>query len=201
MIPSNILIGTPVWACDGDICAGYDPLPQLVEVENSFNRIPSQLEAQLWADTSPENLTINVKAFRLFSGHPVSSPLLPRDIAAELSAHFSASRSLLYEDIPEEIRAELWRRFNEGIGRLRLASKLGLVHFQFAPRVDCTSAWRAHIVECQEQLPGCMLVIEFRHSSWLEGRQREQTLAFLRERNLGHVVQNDPQGCRESSSV
>jgi uncharacterized protein YecE (DUF72 family) len=188
VIPSNILIGKPVWACDGDIHAGFGTLPSVVEVENSFFKIPSQLEAQLWADSAPENVTINAKAFRLFSGHPVSSPLLPRDIAAELSDHFSASKSLLYEDIPEEIRAELWRRFNEGIGRLRLAGKLGLVHFQFAPRVDCTSAWRAHIVECQEQLPGCMLVIEFRHLSWWAGEQREATLEFLRERNLAHVI-------------
>jgi uncharacterized protein YecE (DUF72 family) len=45
---------------------------------------------------------------------------------------------------------------------------------------------------CLEQLPTGMHAFEFRHRSWYEEGQREETLRFLEEHRMSHVVVDAP---------
>jgi uncharacterized protein YecE (DUF72 family) len=167
----------------------------LVEVDSSYYAMPNPATAQLWVERTPPGFVFNIKAFRLFTGHVTETKVLPKDIAQALGA----GRRLYYKGIPEEIRVELWKRFAEALEPLRLAGKLGMIHFQFPPAVRCSSEAMVHIEKCQEWLPRHTLSIEFRHRSWWDGPARvADTLDFLRGRLLVHTIVDGPPGADNS---
>jgi uncharacterized protein YecE (DUF72 family) len=55
-------------------------------------------------------------------------------------------------------------------------------------------ASKAYLDECVERLPDFRIAVEFRHRSWMREDNRDETLAFLRERNLPYVCVDMPQG-------
>jgi uncharacterized protein YecE (DUF72 family) len=103
----------------------------LVEVDTSYYAIPLAQTAQNWADRTPAHFTMNMKAFRLFTGHATSPKVLPPDLRAELPP--LAKANFYFKDVPPALREALWQRFKEALEPLRSAGKLGMVHFQFAP--------------------------------------------------------------------
>lgn len=126
------------------------------------------MTAQQWVLRTPDHFVFNVKAFRLFTGHFTETKVMHKDLQQALGA----GRKLYYKDVPEDIRAELWRRFALALEPLRLAGKLGLVHFQFPPRLKFSREAMAHIERCIGWMPDYTLSIEFRHRSWWEGPAR-----------------------------
>ena len=168
----------------------------LVEVDSSYYAMPSPSTAQLWAERTPNDFTMNVKAFRIFTGHQTSPIVLHKDIRAALPP--SAKANLYYKDVPPELRDELRRRFTLALQPLRAAGKLGLVHFQYPPWLVCNAAGRAHVAHCVERMAGHTLSVEFRHQSWFAQAQVEPTLAFERELGVVHTVVDGPQGFTNS---
>ena len=168
----------------------------LVEVDSSYYAMPAPATAQLWAERTPSGFVMNVKAFRLFTGHQTSPTVLHKDIRAALPA--SSKANLYYRDVPAEIIDELWRRFIEALAPLRAAGRLGLVHFQFPPWVVRNAAGHAHVSECVRRMAGHVLSVEFRHQSWFEGAHAASTLAFERELGVVHTVVDGPRGFANS---
>jgi uncharacterized protein YecE (DUF72 family) len=205
---SRILIGTASWTDKSLIASGrfypskgsspeerlryYASQFPIVEVDSSYYAMPSPQVAQLWAERTPPGFTFNIKAFRLFTGHQTSPSALPKDIAEAIGG--PARRNLYYKDVPKELTDELWRRYREAITPLNNAGKLAAVHFQFAPWVAFHPKSFEHIEECQRQLPGHRLGIEFRNKSWFEGRHEASILRFERERGLVNVIVDEPAG-------
>jgi uncharacterized protein YecE (DUF72 family) len=205
--PMTFLVGTASWTdktlidCGRFYPAGcktpearlryYASIFPLVEVDTSYYAIPAPATTRQWAERTPENFVFNVKAFRLFTGHMTETRVLPKDIQQALGA----GRRLSYEKVPEEIRAELWKRFVEALEPLRLGGKLGLVHFQFPPSVRYGNEAMARVEECWSRLPQHTLSIEFRHRSWWDVPARvTSTLDFLRVHRLVHTIVEGPQG-------
>jgi uncharacterized protein YecE (DUF72 family) len=205
---SKILIGTASWTDKSLIASGrfyprgcntpeerlryYSAQFPLVEVDSSYYAMPKPEIARLWAERTPQDFTFNIKAFRLFTGHQTSRAALPKDVAEALG--LLDSRNVYYKDLPREITDEMWRQYREGIEPLKRSGKLAAVHFQFAPWVAFHPENRAHIEECQRQLEGYQLAVEFRNRTWFEGKHAAMTLAFERERRLVNVVVDEPQG-------
>jgi uncharacterized protein YecE (DUF72 family) len=162
----------------------------LVEVDSSYYAMPSAANSVLWAERTPKHFTFNIKAFRLFTGHQTDRAKLPKDIQAALPQ--SDKKNLYYKDTPGEILRELWRRYIEAIEPLRLAGKLGAVHFQFAPWMVNNDDGRAHVEHCADVMEGFTLAAEFRHKSWFSDKARESTLAMERERGFVNVVVDEP---------
>ena len=168
----------------------------LVEVDSSYYAMPAPNTAQLWAERTPNNFVMNVKSFRLFTGHQTSPIVLHKDIRAALPP--STKANLYYKDLPAEIRDELWRRFIEALAPLRASNKLGLVHFQFPPWLVRNAAGHAHVQHCVERMSGHTLSVEFRHQSWFAAEHAAATLAFERELGVVHTVVDGPQGFSNS---
>jgi len=164
----------------------------LVEVDSSYYAMPAPATSQLWAERTPQHFTMNVKAFRLFTGHQTSPTVLHKDIAQSIGP--TTRRNLYYKDLPIEIRDELWRRFHEALAPLRLAGKLGLVHFQFPPWVVRDREGHAHVEHCVERMAGHVVSVEFRHRSWFDDERAAKTLAFARELGVVHTVVDGPTG-------
>ncbi len=210
----GILVGTASWTDKTLIDCGrfypreakspearlryYASIFPMVEVDSSYYAIPATPTAQAWADRTPEHFVFNVKAFRLFTGHQTQPMVLHKDIQQAL-APLGLARNFYYRDVPQEIRAELWRRFHEALAPLQAAGKLGLVHFQFPPWLMRNREGVAHVTHCVEQMAGQVVSIEFRHSSWLDtAAHRESTLALLKDLHAVNTVVDGPQGFANS---
>ena len=169
---------------------------QLVEVDSSYYAMPTPGTAQLWAERTPNDFVMNVKAFRLFTGHWTSPAVLPKDVRAALPP--SSKPNLYYRDLPAEVVDELWRRFIDALAPLRASGKLALVHFQFPPWVLRNAAGYAHVSECVARMANHTLSVEFRHQSWFDAGHAASTLAFERELGVVHTVVDGPQGFANS---
>jgi uncharacterized protein YecE (DUF72 family) len=162
----------------------------MVEVDSSYYAIPPPATAQFWAERTPPHFIFNVKAFRLFTGHQTQPKVFPKDIQQAL--RLPLTKNVYYRDLPAEIQQELWRRFFEAVEPLRLAGKLGAIHFQFAPWITSGGAARQHVEHCAAVMEGRLTAVEFRNISWWTDNNRESTLAFERERQLVNVIVDGP---------
>ncbi|MCD0503569.1 DUF72 domain-containing protein [Bordetella petrii] len=182
----------------------------LAEVDATYYGMPSGHMAHLWASRTPDDFVFNIKAFRLFTGHPAGLRALPADIRRELagpdddaldappSRHPLTQRqgpAVFYNQVPSELRAELWRRFLIALEPLRMAGKLGLVHFQFAPWVKRDARGAALLRDCARHMDEHLMSAEFRHRSWFDTQAATaSTLALQRELRVVHTVVDAPQG-------
>ncbi len=209
----SVLVGTASWSSKTLVDSGrfyppgvtsaearlryYASRFPLVEVDSSYYAMPAPATAQLWAERTPDGFTMNVKAFRLFTGHQTSPTVLHKDIRAALPP--STKANLYLHDVPPEIVDELWRRFIEALVPLRAAGRLGLVHFQLPPWIVRNAAGHAHVRMCVERMAGHTLSVEFRHRSWFaDDAATASTLAFERELGVVHTVVDGPQGFANS---
>ena len=164
----------------------------LVEVDSSYYGMPTPQNAQLWAERTPPGFVFNVKAFRLFTGPQTQPMVLHKDIQQALGPN--PPKTLYYREVPQEIRAELWRRFIEALAPLKAAGKLGAVHFQFAPWLIRNRDGLAHVRHCVEVMQGHPIAVEFRNKSWFDADHLERTIAFERELGVAHTIVDAPQG-------
>ena len=209
----TILVGTASWtdktliACGRFYPAGaksaearlrfYASQFPIVEVDSSYYAMPAPATAQLWAERTPEGFVMNLKAFRLFTGHQTQPIVLHKDLQTAFSAALPST--FFYRDAPTELIDELWKRFREALLPLQASGRLGLVHFQFPPWLVAGAAGRAHVEHCALRMSGFDLGVEFRHQSWFDGTDRQQaTLAFLRGLGVAHTVVDGPQGFSNS---
>jgi uncharacterized protein YecE (DUF72 family) len=170
----------------------------LVEVDSSYYGIPEQKTGGLWVERTPQNFVFDIKSFRLFTQHPTSAEVLPQDIRERLSRELMEKKNLYYRDFPLEVTNLLWKNFEEALLPLDSAGKLGVILFQFPSWFYPGNEQREHIAYCQSKLPQYRLAVEFRHNSWLNDKNRERTLAFLREKKLAYVCVDEPQGFQSS---
>ena len=208
----KVLVGTASWS-DKSLVASKKFYPReattpearlrfyatqfpLVEVDTSYYAIPLAPTVQAWCDRTPAHFTLNMKAFRLFTGHATSAQVLPPDLRAELPKLEKAN--FYFKDVPQELRDALWGRFKEALEPLRQAGKLGMVHFQFAPWLLRNRDGHAHVALCIEQMKDYTVSVEFRNKTWFDDAHLGQTLAFERELNVVHTVIDGPQGFHNS---
>ncbi len=210
----KVLVGTASWAAKTLIDSGrfypkgvtsaearlrfYASCFPLVEVDSSYYAMPAPATVQHWAERTPNDFTMNVKSFRLFTGHATPIVVLPKDIRAALP--FAAGRANFFiRDLPQELVDELWRRFIEALAPLRASNKLGMVHFQFPPWVVRNAEGHALARRCVARMAGHTVGLEFRHRSWFaDAPATASTLAFERELGVVHTVVDGPQGFSNS---
>ena len=189
----TVLVGTASWTDKTLIACGrfYPPGAKtaegrlryyasqfpIVEVDSSYYAMPAPATAQLWAERTPEGFVMNVKAFRLFTGHQTEPQVLHKDL--QLAMGGSLPPRFFYGDLPAELIDELWKRFRECLLPLQAAGRLGLVHFQFPPWVVAGAPGRAQVEHCVQRMSGFDLGVEFRHGTWFAGAaQQRETIRF-----------------------
>jgi uncharacterized protein YecE (DUF72 family) len=167
----------------------------LVEVDSSYYAMPTPDNSQRWVERTPGGFVFNIKAFRLLTNHQTGPEVFPKDMQLVMAGALPRKRTFYYQDLPEEIRLEVWRRFREAIEPLRTAGKLHFVHFQFPPWLLRNRTGHEHVRHCVEMMAGYTVSVEFRHRSWFDGDDHTaSTLAFERELGVVHTVIDAPQG-------
>ena len=159
-----------------------------VEVDSTYYRLPADEMVERWAERTPDGFVMHVKAFGLMTRHPVRLESLPTDLRAEAPVDDKGR----VDRPPREFRGEVFRRFLSALQPLRSHGKLGGILFQFPSYVVRKDASLDYLRWAREQLGDDEMLVEFRHSSWLEEDARDETLRFLEELGATHVVVDAP---------
>jgi uncharacterized protein YecE (DUF72 family) len=159
-----------------------------VEVDSSFYRLPAAGTSSGWVERTPDGFTFHVKAFAMMTRHPVRAEQVPGD----LRDAFEVDERGLARHVHLDLRAEIFRRFREGVGPLREAGKLGGILLQFPPYFVFKEKNLEYLAWAGTQLEDVTPLVEFRHSSWLVPENRAETLSFLEEQGMTLVVVDAP---------
>src|SRR5579862_5333466 len=174
---TEILIGSAGWSYKDwagkvypdPLPKGFDPLAYLaqfvdcIEVNSSFYRPPTPAMSESWARRTPARFVFTAKVWERLTHD--RDPFTDADV----------------------------RLFAEGLSPLLAAGKLGALLFQFPWFFKDGPAARDRIRRCVDALRGwAPLVIELRHSSWL------QALDFLRDLELNFCNIDQP---KSSTSI
>ena len=170
----------------------------IVEADSPYYALPAERTVRLWVERTPPGFIFNIKAFSLFTRHPTQVRALPRDIREYLPPEARGKASIYDRDVPEVVKKDIWKRFEDALLPLDSAGKLGLVLFQFPQWFVPGSDSREYILACKANLPQYRLAIEFRNGTWLNEENAERTLSFLRDNNLAYACVDEPQGFRSS---
>ncbi|RAO40764.1 UPF0759 protein YunF [Micromonospora noduli] len=204
----DILVGTASWTDRTLLDSGWYPqtadTPEkrlayyarqfpLVEVDATYYSPPAEATARLWAERTPADFTFNIKAFSLLTGHPTRVSALYKDLRPETD-----KKNVYPDDLPAQSYEEVWTRFLSALDPLVEAGKLGALLFQFPPWFTIKRANKQYLLEVAKRCAPLRPVYEFRHASWFDGDNADETLAFLREHKLPYVCVDMPQGHRSS---
>jgi uncharacterized protein YecE (DUF72 family) len=159
-----------------------------VEVDSTYYRIPERSMVQGWADRTPDDFVMHVKAFGLMTRHPVRLEQLPPDLREGMPVD---ERGRV--DRPSrELRGEVFREFLRALEPLRETGKLGGILFQLPPYVVWKESSLDYLEWARDQLRSDAMLVEPRHRSWFEEDVRAELLRFLEEHRMTWVVVDAP---------
>src|SRR5919106_3749256 len=98
-----------------------------VEVDSTYYRLPAEEMVARWAERTPDEFVMHVKAFGVMTRHPVKAEQLPPDLRDQAPVDDRGR----VDRPPREFRAELFARFHDALTPLREAGKLGRIPMQF----------------------------------------------------------------------
>jgi uncharacterized protein YecE (DUF72 family) len=159
-----------------------------VEVDSTYYRLPDPEMVSRWAERTPEDFVMHVKAFGVMTRHPVKADQLPPDLREQAPVDERGR----VDRPPREFRAEVFARFHEALAPLREDGKLGGVLMQFPSYVVFKPVSLEYLEWAAGQLQGDRMLVEFRHRSWFEDDNRAEVLSFLEELGATNVVVDAP---------
>jgi uncharacterized protein YecE (DUF72 family) len=206
--PSRILVGTCSWT-DKTLVQDTDWYPRksmtaeqrlkyyaerfpIVEADSTYYFPPSPQLTRRWAQRTPADFTMNVKAYSLLTGHPTQPRSLWRDLRDELPPDVAAKRTLYATHLDPDALDEVWARFVDALEPLRTANKLGAVLLQYPSWFVPKRENREELARARERLAGMRVCVELRAPSWFQRRDRDRTLALLRDLDAALVVVDAP---------
>ena len=169
----------------------------LVEVDASFYALPSERNAKLWAERTPDHFVFNVKAFGLMTHHAVNTKSLPEPIREMLPEDVASKARVYPRDLPPDALNAVWDMFAGALRPLVDAGKLGAILYQFPQWFAASRDNVAYLRELAERSPA-QPAIEFRGAGWMKEGKQERTLDTLRDIGATYVVVDEPQGFKTS---
>ncbi len=162
-----------------------------VEVDSSYYAIPSEQNAMLWAERTPDQFTFHFKAYGALTGHGVDPRSMPKDILRLLPLSERNKPRIYIKD--HEIIKAIGERFVNVLWPLRKSNKLGVLVFQYPQWFHFKPANLEYILLCKKLMDSIPLVIEFRHGSWLTDNRAKEVFDFLNKNDLSYVTADEPQ--------
>jgi uncharacterized protein YecE (DUF72 family) len=175
-VSATVRLGTCSWADDGLTrtwyprgvstaaarLAYYAERFDTVEVDSPFYALPDPDVTRRWAERTPPGFVFHIKAHASMTHH---------------------------EPAPQEAA---FAAFRTALEPLELSGKLRGVLLQYHPRFVKSREAKAELARVRALLDPLVPLIEFRHRSWLEEGEREDTLTFLRRHGLAYVSVDSP---------
>ncbi len=138
-------------------------------------------------------LRLQHQGISLLTGHPTKVSAIYKDLRPE-----TEKTNLYPDDLEPKAYEEVWTRFLSALSPLKVAGKLGVVLFQFPPWFTIRRSNKQYLLEVAKRCSPLSVAVEFRHASWFDGDNRDETLDFLRRNHLPYVCVDMPQGHKSS---
>jgi uncharacterized protein YecE (DUF72 family) len=134
-----------------------------VEIDSPFYHLPDRAVTRRWAERTPPEFVFHVKAHRSMTWHDGREPT---------DADFA--------------------EFRRSVEPLELSGKLRGILLQYHPRFVKSDAAKEELARAPERIAPLVPLVEFRHRSWMEPGERDDTLAFLERAGLAYVSVDTP---------
>jgi uncharacterized protein YecE (DUF72 family) len=170
----------------------------VVEVDSTYYFPPTPELALSWAERTPENFKMDVKAWSLLTGHPTFPHSLWEDLQDDVKPEFRDKKNLYAKHLSAHAIDECWLRFRHALAPLHDTGKLGSILLQFPEWFGPKSAHKDMILDAVDMLDPYGCLIEFRNAKWLADHECDTTLSFLDENKLTFVCVDEPQGFKSS---
>jgi uncharacterized protein YecE (DUF72 family) len=164
-----------------------------VEVDATFYAFPSERNAVLWAERTPEGFLFNVKALSLFTFHRTPKRALPLPLLKTLGPDWQKAEEFSTKDVPQPWLGEVLLAFLKTLNPLREGGKLGYILFQFPPWFRPESESFAYLEWLRNHTEGITAAIEFRHRSWIQKTLFPRTLKLLKDLGFALVCVDEPE--------
>lgn len=164
---------------------------ELVEVDATYYSLLPRETAEHWLVWTPPTFRFDVKAFPIFTGHPIEIQRLPADLKAACQA-LGYERRVYPDKLPKELASEIAGRFLAFLQPFVEQERLGALLLQFPPWFTATRG-NARLLELiRGELPTLPLAVEFRHASWFEESRHGRVLDLLRSLTMSYVCIDQP---------
>src|SRR5262245_61302488 len=185
--PGFIADWYPTKVSAGDRLAWYAQHFNLVEVNSSFYAVPRSALVARWCDQTPDDFVFDVKLHRLLSRHSTQTKVLPTGLRKMAGGGEKAVLTPKLEKALVEV-------FLESLGPMIDAGKLGALLLQPSPSFSPRKHSLTELDHLFELLNGHKVAVELRNRNWVEGDQRDETIAYFRSRRIAMVVVDGPPG-------
>ncbi len=159
----------------------------LVEIDATARFPPTPELCRQWVARTPPGFTLDVQAWALLTGAAALPDSLWEDLRDEVRPEFRERRRLYRTHLTGAGLTESWSRFHHALAPLRDAGRLGSVLLRYPHWLRPGATARSLMLEARAMLPDLHLAVELANPRWLEPHQREDTLAFLEDSELGFV--------------
>jgi uncharacterized protein YecE (DUF72 family) len=170
----------------------------LVEVDATYYALPAESTAKLWVERTPPDFVFDIKAHALMTGQGTETKRLPKFLREQLPPPVAAKTRVYAKDLPAEVLDAVWGTFRDALEPLRDAGQLGSILLQYPRWFFPSSENRALIADAVERLDGLRTAVEFRNASWLNEKNADRTMKFLRDQGSAFVMVDEPQGFKSS---
>ena len=175
-MPATVRLGTCSFADEGLITswyprgvstskarlAYYSERFDTTEVDSPYYHLPDPDVTRRWAERTPPAFVFHVKAHKTMTWH---------------------------EGEPSD---EAFAAFRASIEPLELSGKLRGILLQYHPRFVKSPEALEELERVRARIEPLVPLIEFRHRSWMEPDERDDTLAFLERNGLAYVSVDTP---------
>jgi uncharacterized protein YecE (DUF72 family) len=135
-----------------------------VEIDSPFYALPDPDVARRWAERTPDGFVFHAKASKTMTHHETPAQGLEQAVA----------------------------EFRGALEPLELAGKLRGVLLQYHPRLKKSDEAKQELRGVGPLLDPLVPLVEFRHRSWMEDEEQEDTLAFLAQHGLAYASVDSP---------
>lgn len=139
-----------------------------VEMDTSFYGIPSEKTIQSWLEKTPENFQFIPKAFSAMTQH------------SDYMKYYSSIE-------------EMFDTFKVRFYPMLAANRIKTFLFQFPPFFHCSEKNIHYLIQVSQLMGTLPVAVEFRHASWLNEENRENTLKLLERLFFIYTVVDQPQ--------
>lgn len=163
----------PPKLADRDKLAFYAQYFNTVEINSSFYRPPNKVAAASWAAKVPDDFRFTAKLWQKFT-HPKM---------------FEKATGDAWRVTDEDFKV-----FNEGIGPLAEAGRLGPLLAQFPTSFRPASNAVDYLEDLIRRMRGAgfRLAVELRHREWTEAEEARDVRSFMEEQGVAWVMIDEP---------
>ena len=152
-----------------------------------------------WLERTPENTVLDVRAHRILTQHGAPADGVWPEVRDLLTPELRSRPTLYAGDLPDKALDLALDRFLASVAPLREYDKLGALVFPFPSYFTPGTRSLDYLEWLRGRSGDVPIAVELRHKDWVAGKQRETTMDFLREHQLGYVCVDVPSGFDSSS--